>query len=516
MSHNSNRADSSRVDSNHVEKEPGTASYRLTSNDGWVLVSADRRQTGGYRSHPGSVDNKGGYGTNFNRTDIDRSRFKRDDSRADSRPDTRPDMRSEIRSTNGYANRSDNRSDNRTDNRTDGRYTVVKNAWADKDGFKKRFEASNPHYNEFRRDDNARHDTMKSDSHKDSTKSGTSYLSSEDLQKLDRTSVHDDDTDSGDSESLRKQKNDNYKKILCKNINNIGRCIYNNKCLYAHSLEEQNIEPIRSIAYNMIKKKDDLSHVDLSKSKHLYNHLQALSKLCQHCDEGTCTGGYNCKHGACDKIYVICQTDLNKGTCEGACGKIHLTTKGLVPYGVSIVKNMKTKITVPKATVINEEFFKKLSQNIIKTDSESVQKSVKNLSRKVTNDDDSEIDMDEMNHDDDMEYEHDSDIHHNVARTASIDEHIDENRWDTIVSTLDDKVTVKKAKKNHKKNKDDDNDSLCSDDSGKIDCVLNFFPVKSDGLGADTDSFDDFKFDDVSKREEKLTKSIFRIDVMCI
>ena len=468
---------------NHVDKEMGSASYRLTSNDGWILVSGDKRHSvGGYWAHTGSYDTKGydtkGYGTNnFNRPYINRSKFKRDDGKCDAI------------------------SDNRT--------TVTKNVRTDNDELKKRFD-TNPQYNEFHRDDNVRSENVRFETHPkhqrvtESHKKLTSPHKTghvDDHQKIEHT-IHNDEFDPENAESLKKQKNDNYKKILCKNININGRCIYNNKCLYAHTLEEQNIEPIRAIAYSMIKKKNDLSHIDLSKDKHLYNHLHSLSKVCQHCNEGSCTGGYNCKHGACDKIYVVCQTDLNKGTCEGACGKLHLTSKGLMPYGVSIVKNLKTKITIPKATVINEDFFKKLSQNIAKTDSESVQKSVMRFVRKESDDDNSEIDMN--NHTD-----------HIDAHTDNTDSYA-ENRWDSFVSSSDDnKVLVKKKSENIKENdNDNDNDSLCSDASEKIDHILNFFPVKTDGNN--NDSFDDFKLDNISKRYEKLTMSIFKIDFMHI
>lgn len=155
----------------------------------------------------------------------------------------------------------------------------------------------------------------------------------------------------------RKNNNDNYKKILCKNINCYGNCVYNNKCLYAHSLDEQHVEPVRSIVYNMIKKNNDLSNIDLSKSRQIYNALLSLTRVCQRCAEHNCTGGYNCKHGACDSAYVICHTDLNKGTCNGSCGKIHLTKKGLVPYGISVMKNLKTKVSIPKPRILNDDFF---------------------------------------------------------------------------------------------------------------------------------------------------------------
>lgn len=164
-----------------------------------------------------------------------------------------------------------------------------------------------------------------------------------------------------DCEYMRKQRNDNYKKILCKNIINGNKCIYNDKCLYAHNLEEQNMDSIRKIAYDLIKKNDDLSYIDLSSNRLLYNNLICLSKVCSQCINGVCTGGYNCKHGACDKKYAICQTDLNKGTCNGECGYRHLTKKGLVPYGKCITMKIRYR-TLPKPTIIDENFFKNLSK----------------------------------------------------------------------------------------------------------------------------------------------------------
>jgi hypothetical protein len=46
----------------------------------------------------------------------------------------------------------------------------------------------------------------------------------------------------------------NRKKILCNNILMYGSCGYGDKCMYAHSLSEQNIDSIRKKAYDIIKK----------------------------------------------------------------------------------------------------------------------------------------------------------------------------------------------------------------------------------------------------------------------
>ena len=277
-----------------------------------------------------------------------------------------------------------------------------------------------------------------------------------------------------DSESLKKQLNDNFKKILCKNITNSGKCIYNNKCLYAHGLEEQKIEPIRTIAYNMIKTKDDLSHIDLYNDKELYDHLKDLSHVCQSCNNGTCTGGYNCKHGACDKIYVICQTDLNKGTCDNVCGKIHLTINRLMPYGECLIKNMKSKTIVPSATIINADYFN--NQNIKKTYSESVQYSMKNHFKNKT------INTDiDTNCDDDIP----TDVPMPTKSTTNNDWNIHDNCSDI------------------------DSDEECFYDSKNMDIILNLIPVKIDVDGID------LNLDTGVFKNKKLTTSIFKVDVLC-
>jgi hypothetical protein len=136
---------------------------------------------------------------------------------------------------------------------------------------------------------------------------------------------------------------DNYKKIMCKNMICDLVCIYNENCLYAHTLEEQKIDTVRSVVYDMVKKSDDLSHIDLLNDKDLYSNLLILTKLCYNCENKICNGGYNCKHGACNKKYVVCYTDIVKGYCNGNCDKNHLTKKGIIPYGARLIKNNKLK-----------------------------------------------------------------------------------------------------------------------------------------------------------------------------
>jgi len=113
----------------------------------------------------------------------------------------------------------------------------------------------------------------------------------------------------------------------------IGECNYGTKCVYAHTLDEQNIDEKRRIVYNLIDGVEDLTDFDLRKNYYVYKSLLELTKLCKDCTEGACIGGYNCKSGACMKKYCVCIVDLNNGTCRNQnCDMIHLTKRGLKPY----------------------------------------------------------------------------------------------------------------------------------------------------------------------------------------
>lgn len=124
----------------------------------------------------------------------------------------------------------------------------------------------------------------------------------------------------------------NTKKIICFNIININKCIYNDKCRYAHSLEEQHIDLHRQETYDLLNL-NDLSKINLIKKKYIRENLEILTKICNDCVNNKCPGGYNCKFGACSNKFLICKDDLLYGTCHNEnCDKgIHLTKKGLLP-----------------------------------------------------------------------------------------------------------------------------------------------------------------------------------------
>lgn len=150
-------------------------------------------------------------------------------------------------------------------------------------------------------------------------------------------------TDKNDKKQTR-QDNKNIKKILCLNVILYGSCGYGDKCLYAHKLSEQQIDSPRESAYNILMNVGDLSHIDLQKNHSIYRSLLELTKLCDQCELRKCTGGYNCKFGACDKKYHICIKDLNNGSCNNECECVHLSLRGLKPFYINnnIVSNITT------------------------------------------------------------------------------------------------------------------------------------------------------------------------------
>lgn len=138
-------------------------------------------------------------------------------------------------------------------------------------------------------------------------------------------------------------ENNNTKKIICFNIINLNKCVYNNKCKYAHSLDDQFIDPYRQKSIDLLKC-NDLSKLNLIKNKYIKENLEILTKICNDCINKKCPGGYNCKFGACSYDLLICKNDLFYGNCNNEnCKGHHLTKKGLIPIDkqedIYIVKN---------------------------------------------------------------------------------------------------------------------------------------------------------------------------------
>ena len=168
----------------------------------------------------------------------------------------------------------------------------------------------------------------------------------------------------------------NFKKLLCYNIVNNCKCVYKNKCMFAHTLEEQKKEPIRQYIYNILYVWEDLSNININEDKALLNELIILTKECKNCINKKCPGGYNCKFGTCLKENKICYNDLYYGKCYNitvennhngiilnrCINGIHLTEKKLIPYNqriLSDITNFETK------SLFKNNFGFNLKNNII-------------------------------------------------------------------------------------------------------------------------------------------------------
>ena len=123
------------------------------------------------------------------------------------------------------------------------------------------------------------------------------------------------------------EKYNNTKILLCKTIITNNTCKYGKGCVFAHSLEEQNVNPQRKIAYDIIKNVDNIKS-DILTDKNIRDALFQLTKTCHHCNEGRCTGGYNCRYGAINTEYTICRNDMMYGNCQySKCEFLHLPHK---------------------------------------------------------------------------------------------------------------------------------------------------------------------------------------------
>lgn len=164
----------------------------------------------------------------------------------------------------------------------------------------------------------------------------------------------------------------NYKKLLCYNIVNNCKCVYKNKCMFAHELSEQLKEPNRQYIYNMLYEWEDLSEINLNEEKTILDELILLTKECKNCMNKKCPGGYNCKYGVCLRENKICYNDLMYGKCYNmlmetknndnilcrCINGIHLSEKKLIPYNqrmLTDLTNIETNFLVKHSVSFNSK-----------------------------------------------------------------------------------------------------------------------------------------------------------------
>lgn len=258
------------------------------------------------------------------------------------------------------------------------------------------------------------------------------------------------------------ERQQNYKTIRCLNMLANRSCTYGGKCKYAHSLEEQNIVGPRRMALDVILKQKDLSNIDISSNKKLYGQLKCMTALCQKCIDSKCTGGYNCKHGACNPKCVVCLEDMNKGTCkQNKCDKIHLTDRGLIPYGIRITHESEKDRSI-KPVLINDVFFESAAKHVssdvddvvdddedilsIASVEEIVNDSTPTEDRKDNKYDDSEDDNSKCDNNGHNDSEHDNSEHDdsegdNANMLDEIDVNNSEYKMDILLSLISSTTT---------------------------------------------------------------------------
>ena len=154
----------------------------------------------------------------------------------------------------------------------------------------------------------------------------------------------------------------NFKRILCFNVINNAVCTYGSKCVYAHSLSDQKIEPLRHKIYTIIRSDTNLKDLDLVKDDKLFRGMLELTKLCTMCVKKSCPGGYNCRNGAINIDCRICFDDFMYGNCRRPnCTSKHLTERGMISYYDQLSKSTGR----PVDDLINERK-DKIKKNIVK------------------------------------------------------------------------------------------------------------------------------------------------------
>jgi hypothetical protein len=168
----------------------------------------------------------------------------------------------------------------------------------------------------------------------------------------------------------------NIKKILCNNYLATGHCEYGNKCLFAHSYQEQQLQNNKKVVFNIIFEKNDLSDVKIHNDLNLQNDLIIMTKECKKCFLNKCNCGLNCNNGVCLHNHKLCHADLTTGKCsnviftnyknsniKSCINGIHLTEKKLIPL------NIQNTLTISNCECYKldynniEEIIKKLNKN---------------------------------------------------------------------------------------------------------------------------------------------------------
>lgn len=105
----------------------------------------------------------------------------------------------------------------------------------------------------------------------------------------------------------------NGKKLMCRSMTAHKYCIRMHDCSYAHTLEEQQLDPAKLLTIQLMLNREMIHPVH--QIDRIYQESLSMSRLCDGCHNGDCTGGYNCRNGACHRELLVCCDDIYNQSC---------------------------------------------------------------------------------------------------------------------------------------------------------------------------------------------------------
>lgn len=105
----------------------------------------------------------------------------------------------------------------------------------------------------------------------------------------------------------------NGKKLMCRSMTAHKYCSRMHDCSYAHNLEEQQLDPAKLLAIQLMLDRNHEYPID--QIDRIYPEFLSMSRLCEGCHNHDCTGGYNCRNGACHQELLVCCDDIVNKSC---------------------------------------------------------------------------------------------------------------------------------------------------------------------------------------------------------
>ena len=124
--------------------------------------------------------------------------------------------------------------------------------------------------------------------------------------------------------------NNVHKTLLCEHYITSHKCIYGNRCKYAHGIKDQAIKPSRKLIYQLMfnekltQEQQEILIEKIEKDESQLAEILYLTQVCPDCKKNSCIGGRNCKNGAMNEKDAICKKLLLTWICQQNCIRNHI------------------------------------------------------------------------------------------------------------------------------------------------------------------------------------------------